>query len=74
MGVQIPSNANRKSPRDFDRDTNKTRQSIKSFFAKLRRFRVIAIHREETARNVLAAAPYQQLFDSIDCTAAVIGR
>ena len=57
MGVQIPSNANRKSPRDFDRDTNKTRQSIKSFFAKLRKFRVIAIHREETARNVLAAAP-----------------
>jgi hypothetical protein len=56
MDVQIPSDANRQSPRDFDRDTNKARQSIKNFFAKLGKFRAIAIRCEETARNVLAAA------------------
>ena len=51
----IPSKANRRSPRDFDRDLYKARHLIENFFAKLKQFRAIATRYDKTARNFLAA-------------------
>lgn len=51
----IPPKANRRLPRDFDRDTYKARHLIENFFAKIKQFRAIATRYEKTARNFLAA-------------------
>ena len=51
----IPSKANRKQPRDFDRHTYKARHLIENFFAKLKQFRAIETRYDKTARNFLAA-------------------
>ena len=51
----IPSKANRKLPRGFDRDTYKARHLIENFFAKLKQFRAIATRYDKTARNFRAA-------------------
>jgi transposase len=51
----IPSKANRKSPRTYDRHLYKERHLIENFFAKLKQFRAIATRYDKTARNFLAA-------------------
>lgn len=51
----IPSKANRKQPRAFDRDMYAARHLIENFFAKLKQFRAIATRYDKTARNFLAA-------------------
>ncbi len=51
----IPPKANRRLPRDFDRDAYKARHLIENFFAKLKQFRAIATRYDKTARNFLAA-------------------
>ena len=51
----IPSKANRRSPREFDRDLYKARHLIENFFARLKQFRAIATRYDKTARNFLAA-------------------
>jgi transposase len=51
----IPSRANRKSPRDYDRHLYRERHLIENFFAKLKQFRAIATRYDKTARNFLAA-------------------
>jgi len=51
----IPPKANRRVPRDFDKDTYKARHLIENFFAKLKQFRAIATRYDKTARNFLAA-------------------
>ena len=50
----IPPKANRRMPRDFDRDLYRTRHLIENFFAKLKQFRAIATRYDKTARNFLA--------------------
>ncbi len=51
----IPPRANRRLPRDFDRDLYKARHLIENFFAKLKQFRAVATRYDKTARNFLAA-------------------
>jgi transposase len=51
----IPSKANRRSPREFDRDLYKARHLIENFFARLKQFRAIATRYDKTARNFFAA-------------------
>ena len=51
----IPSKANRKVPRQFDREVYKARHLIENFFAKLKQFRAIATRYDKTARNFLGA-------------------
>jgi len=51
----IPPRANRRSPREFDRDLYKARHLIENFFAKLKQFRALATRYDKTARNFLAA-------------------
>ncbi len=51
----IPSKANRKEPRSYDRDLYKARSLIENFFCKLKQFRAIATRYDKTARNFLAA-------------------
>ena len=51
----IPPKANRKSPREYDRDLYRERHLIENFFAKLKQFRAIATRYDKTARNFLAA-------------------
>jgi transposase len=51
----IPSKANRKQPREFDRHMYAARHLIENFFAKLKQFRAIATRYDKTARNFLAA-------------------
>ena len=53
--VVIPNKANRRNPREFDRDISKARHLIENFFAKLKQFRAIATRYDKTARNFLAA-------------------
>jgi transposase len=53
--VVIPSKANRRVPRDYDRDLYKARHLIENFFAKLKQFRAIATRYDKTARNFLGA-------------------
>ena len=52
----IPSKANRKSPRKYDRHLYKERHLIENLFAKLKQFRAIATRYDKTARNFLAAS------------------
>ena len=51
----IPSKANSKEPRPYDKDLYKARSLIEIFFCKLKQFRVIATRYDKTARNFLAA-------------------
>jgi transposase len=51
----IPSKANRKEPRPYDKDLYKARSLIENFFCKLKQFRAIATRYDKTARNFLAA-------------------
>ena len=51
----IPSKANRRSPRTYDRHVYKERHLIENFFAKLKQFRAIATRYDKTARNFMAA-------------------
>ena len=51
----IPSKANRKHHRTFDRNMYAARHLIENFFAKLKQFRAIATRYDKTARNFLAA-------------------
>jgi transposase len=51
----IPSKANRKQPREFDRHMYAARHLMENFFAKLQQFRAIVTRYDKTARNLLAA-------------------
>jgi transposase len=51
----IPSKANRKVDRGYDRETYKARHLIENFFADLKQYRAIATRYDKTARNFLAA-------------------
>jgi len=51
----IPSKANRKIDRGYDRDIYKARHLIENFFADLKQYRAIATRYDKTARNFLAA-------------------
>ena len=51
----IPPKANRRAPRDYDRDLYKARHLVENFFAKLKQFRAIATRHDKTARNFPAA-------------------
>jgi transposase len=51
----IPTKANRKEPRPYDKDIYKARSLIENFFCKLKQFRAIATRYDKTARNFLAA-------------------
>jgi transposase len=51
----IPSKANRKQPRDYDKHLYEARHLIENFFAKLKQYRAIATRYDKTARNFLAA-------------------
>ena len=56
-GVQavIPSKANRKEPREYDKHLYKERALIENFFAKLKQFRAIATRYDKTAVAFLGA-------------------
>ena len=65
----IPSRANRKVARDYDRDLYKARHLIENFFAKLKQFRAIATRYDKTARNFLGGIHLPQpWFGLIDDT------
>jgi transposase len=51
----IPPKANRKVPRDYDKDLYQARHLIENFFCQLKQFRAIATRYDKTARNFLAA-------------------
>jgi len=51
----IPPKSNRKTQRDYDKETYKARHLIENFFCKLKQFRAIATRYDKTARNFLAA-------------------
>jgi transposase len=51
----IPSKANRKQPRKFDRHLYAARHLIENFFARLKQYRATATRYDKTARNFLAA-------------------
>jgi transposase len=50
-----PPRAQRRIPRDFDRDLYKARHLIENFFAQLKQYRAIATRYDKTARNFLTA-------------------
>ncbi len=50
----IPSKANRRVQRPYDRDLYEARHLIENFFCKLKQFRAIATRYDKTARNFLA--------------------
>ena len=52
----IPSKANRKIDRSYDREIYKARHLIENFFADLKQYRAIATRYDKTARNFLGAA------------------
>ena len=54
-GIVIPSRANTKEPRDYDKDLYKSRHLIENFFAKLKQYRAIATRYDKTAQNFLSA-------------------
>jgi transposase len=54
-GVGCPSKANRRVPRDHDRDLYEAHHLIENFFAKIKQFRAITTRYDKTARNFLAA-------------------
>ena len=51
----IPPKANRKRPREYDKDLYQARHLIENFFCKLKQFRAIATRYDKTKRNFLAA-------------------
>ena len=51
----IPPRANRRSPREFDRDLYKARHLIENFFAKLKQYRAIATRYDKRAVHFLGA-------------------
>ena len=51
----IPSKANRKIARDYDREIYKARHLIENFFARLKQYRAIATRYDKTARIFLGA-------------------
>jgi len=51
----IPSKANRKIQRSYDKEIYKERHLIETFYCKLKQFRAIATRYDKTARNFLAA-------------------
>ena len=51
----IPSKANRKVDRGYDRDIYKARHLVENFFEKIKQYRAIATRYDKTARNFLAA-------------------
>jgi transposase len=51
----IPSKANRKIQRRYDKEIYKERHLIETFYCKLKQFRAIATRYDKTARNFLAA-------------------
>jgi transposase len=53
----IPPQANRKAPREYDRERYKVRHRIENFFCQLKQFRALATRYDKTARNFLAAIP-----------------
>lgn len=50
-----PPKANRKQPRDYDKDLYKARHLIENFFEKLKQFRAIATRYDKTAVAFLGA-------------------
>jgi len=50
----IPSKANRKEPRPYDKDLYKARHLIENFFAKLKQYRALATRYDKRAVNFLA--------------------
>jgi transposase len=54
-GIVIPSKANAKEPRDYDKHLYRMRHLIENFFAKLKQYRGIATRYDKTARNFLSA-------------------
>ena len=53
--VVIPSRANRKQAREYDRHLYKARHLVENFFARLKQYRAIATRYDKTARNFLGA-------------------
>ncbi|MCB1767933.1 MAG: transposase, partial [Candidatus Competibacteraceae bacterium] len=53
--VVIPPKRHRNIQRDYDKELDKSRHLIESFFCKLKQFRAIATRYDKTARNFLAA-------------------
>ncbi len=53
--VVVPPKANRRLPRDYDRDFCMARHLIENFYAKLKQSCAIATRYDRTARNFLAA-------------------
>ena len=51
----IPSKANRKNPRPYDKDLYQARHLIENFFAKLKQFRAIATRYDKRATHFLGA-------------------
>ena len=51
----IPPKANRKTPRDYDKDLYKARHLIENFFEKLKHYRAIATRYDKTATAFLGA-------------------
>jgi transposase len=51
----IPSKANRRVGRDYDKDIYKARHLIENFFEKIKQYRAIATRYDKTAQNFLAA-------------------
>jgi transposase len=50
----IPPKAQRKTPRDYDRDLYEARHLIENFFCRLKQFRAIATRYDKRAINFLA--------------------
>ena len=53
--IVIPSKANRKSPRIYDKDIYKSRHLVENFFAKLKQFRAIATRYDKLSIVFLSA-------------------
>jgi transposase len=53
--IVIPSKANRRIPREYDRDLHEARHLIHNFLLEIRQFRAIAARQDRTARNFAAA-------------------
>ncbi len=51
----IPSKANKKEPREYDKHIYKERHLIETFFQKLKQYRAIATRYDKTAQNFLGA-------------------
>jgi transposase len=69
----IPSKANRKQPRKFDRHLYAARHLIENFFARLKQYRAIATRYDKTARNFLAAVHLAASVIWLDPTSRIRG-